>query len=450
MRFPCIIGIIVFSVLLFSLPVRAADEATEHLQAASEQAAQIPEATQRLSVLSEIAVIQFNLGQIDAYRTTLEQVKKTSADALKQVKAMPVGTLGTGNVLASVVEADASAGAVDEARQALELLSHSADDSDRMLNKPKSQKALAAALARFGQYGEAQSTADAIEDNVVEELAARRSIIAAKAKDGDFAGASALAKKSPNMRYFAHFEIVSALAQAGKFDEADEAAKAIGDGWERLDSYAALAMEQSKQGDSKGVMKSLNEASKAAEQAARGYSRIKSITKLAVLQTKVGQRDQALKSFELAKALASEQSPTEKARATTQPATQRSDDWNEMHIAIAKAQAEADDISGALTTLRLVHETVYSRASALESISFAQLRNGDWKGGFATMRPMVDYMPSVRKVAHAASQGGCAKELEEWMQALPSAEARAWAHIGIVDAALKKDLWRETRIGTLG
>lgn len=149
-------------------------------------------------------------------------------------------------------------------------------------------------------------------------------------------------------------------------------------------------------------------------------------------------------------------------------------------IRIVDAQLEADDIEGAKKTAKKIKEE-RNRSWALFNVVKTQLEKGDMEGAVTTSKEIMDTMnksfacgwiasafvkkgelaeakkvllrlgnssreaEAYRRTATAFVETGYSKELANWLNEMPSPQARVYACIGAVDGIMKH---RESRSGS--
>jgi hypothetical protein len=102
---------------------------------------------------------------------------------------------------------------------------------------------------------------------------------------------------------------------------------------------------------------------------------------------------------------------------------------------MARAQAEAKDVNGALRTVELIQRRA-AKEDAIELIAITQAQGGDGRGGLRTAKRIhgrLNRQSLVYRMAYAQAETGDAQHACVWAGGLTNLQERTSAFLGLVD-----------------
>lgn len=102
---------------------------------------------------------------------------------------------------------------------------------------------------------------------------------------------------------------------------------------------------------------------------------------------------------------------------------------------VARAQAEAKDVNGALRTVELIQGRA-TKEDAIELIAITQAKGGDGRGGLRTAKRIhgrLNRQSLVYRMAYAQAETGDAQHACVWAGGLTNSQERTSAFLGVVD-----------------
>jgi RNA polymerase sigma factor (sigma-70 family) len=433
------------------------------LQQALQAASDIKDPEQKVRALILVAQAQVNAGERAAALQTLQRAFKLG-DALpnddKHDFYVRLSVLGL------IVGAQAEAGDVDAARKTIEVMRmpkvekvegvYVVDPEFLENTRASCHVQIAVAQARAGKAKEAAETVGQLDEMRREGFGspALAEIAAAQARAGDWKRAEETVKSIKNdvFQVPAWIEIAKLQAKAGKGDAARasivEALRAIPPEIpedavglaRRAGGLELVALAQAELGDRKTALltaESIPNLPPVGDAKALQFP-YKEMS-LAMLQAKGGDYKAAKKAAEAIDA--NYQGGSTKAYAFR---------------LIARTQAEAKDIKGALETTDAI-EHGFNKAAAYTEIAQAQARAGDHDGAAQTFEKALGFAEAVpevpnksdldraslrplllRTLASAQAEAGQEKAAGEWIAKQSSPNLKAWAFVGLAEGIVKR------------